>query len=137
VKWIQEDLEFFYSRTEKEIHKQVVDQMEEANITGQLQKIEYEIEAARVFLPLSQAQNTAKQLREWAKLLDGQEDQSGGGGGGGGGGGQSQEDQDFEFMLRVMKMIQTEQQLRARTRALEQSRRNAESLPSSPPTPKT
>ena len=34
------------------------------------------------------------------------------------------EDEDFEFMLRVMKMIQQEQDLRSRTRALEQMRRN-------------
>ncbi len=134
VRWIQEDLGFFFSRTQKEIHKQVLEQMQESSISEELRKIENEIEAARVFIPMSKALGAAKQLREWAKLLDGKEDE-GGSSGGGGGGGSNQEDEDFEFMLRVMKMIQTEQQLRARTRALEQSKRNAESNESQNPLP--
>jgi transposase len=33
------------------------------------------------------------------------------------------DDEDFEFMLKVMRMIQEEQDIRYRTRALEQLRR--------------
>ena len=62
-------------------------------------------------------------MREWAKLLEGSQKDGGGGGGGGGSGG-SMEDQDFEFMLKVMRMIQSEQDIRARTRAIEQLRRS-------------
>jgi len=54
------------------------------------------------------------------------------GGGGGAGGAPDAEDEDFEFMLRVMKMIQSEQDLRAQTRVLEQLRRSTGSLPTSP-----
>ena len=39
------------------------------------------------------------------------------------------EDEDFEFMLRVMKMIQDEQDLRAQTRSLEQKRRTQNPQP--------
>ena len=64
------------------------------------------------------------QLKAWADILDPPEDPSGGGGGGGGEGAPpSLDDNDFEFMLKVMKMIQTEQDIRARTRALEQLKR--------------
>jgi hypothetical protein len=56
--------------------------------------------------------------------LDGEKDQ-GDSDGSGGGGAQSPEDEDFEFMLRVMKLIQQEQDLRAQTRVLEQVRRAA------------
>ena len=67
-------------------------------------------------------------LKEWAKKLEGDKDDAGGGGGGGGGGG-NPEDEDFEFMLRVMKMIQQEQDLRATTRALEEIKRSTELQP--------
>ncbi|HEX7260311.1 MAG TPA: hypothetical protein VF258_00690, partial [Luteolibacter sp.] len=65
----------------------------------------------------------ADKLTEWAKKLEGEKEK--GSGGGGGGGGQSPEDEDFEFMLRVMKLVQQEQDLRSQTRALEQLRRSA------------
>jgi hypothetical protein len=54
------------------------------------------------------------------------------GGGGGADGAPDAEDEDFEFMLRVMKMIQSEQDLRAQTRVLEQLRRSTGSPPASP-----
>ncbi len=131
IRWIEEDLGFFYSRTQKEIHKKVLDAIRKSNITEELLKIENKIEQAHVFVPSGMARTWAKQLREWAKELDGNEDEGDSGGDGGdGGGSDNSEDKDFEFMLRLMKMIQTEQQLRARTRALEQSRRNAEGIPS-------
>ncbi|MFM2243379.1 MAG: hypothetical protein RLZ97_2235, partial [Verrucomicrobiota bacterium] len=59
-----------------------------------------------------------------AKMLEDAAGDQGGGGGGGGGG--SQEDEDFEFMLRVMRLVQQQQDLRARTRALETLRRSIE-----------
>jgi len=48
----------------------------------------------------------------------------GGGGGGGGGGSQSSiSDAEFEFMLKLIRMIQQEQDIRMRTRAAEQEHR--------------
>jgi hypothetical protein len=55
-----------------------------------------------------------------------------GGSGGGEGGAPDAENEDFEFMLRVMKMIQSEQDLRAQTRVLEQLRRSTGSTPNTP-----
>src|SRR5688500_9157264 len=74
---------------------------------------------------LTGAKEWAAKLAAWAKKLDG--DKQGPGGGGGSG---DSEDEDFEFMLRVMQMVQIEQDLRASTRALEQLRLSLE-----PPSP--
>ena len=75
-------------------------------------------------MALASAKKWAAQLKAWADILDPPQDPAGAGGGGGGEGQEpSLDDNDFEFMLKVMKMIQTEQDIRARTRALEQLRR--------------
>jgi hypothetical protein len=76
------------------------------------------------------AKKWGDQLTQWAAQLGGGMD--GGGGGGGADGAPDAEDEDFEFMLRVMKMIQSEQDLRAQTRVLEQLRRSTGSPPTSP-----
>ena len=76
----------------------------------------------------------ASTLRHWAKLIDDYKKSRRGGGGGGGGGGGSQSsisDAEFEFMLKLIRMIQQEQDIRMRTRAAEQEHRKK--LP--PPAP--
>lgn len=124
VHWIHEDLGHFYARTQKEVHKQIMEEMRESNIDSHLETIREKIVANRTFNALSAAKKWAAQLKAWADILDPPEDPSGGGGGGGGEGAPpSLDDNDFEFMLKVMKMIQTEQDIRARTRALEQLKR--------------
>ena len=124
VHWIHEDLGHFYARTEKEEHKQIMVEMRESNIDSHLEAVREKIVANRTFMALSSAKKWAAQLKAWADILDPPEDPSGGGGGGGGEGQEpSLDDNDFEFMLKVMAMIQTEQDIRARTRALEQLRR--------------
>ena len=123
VHWIHEDLGHFYARTEKEEHKQIMIEMRESNIDSHLEAIREKIVANRTFMALASAKKWAAQLKAWADILDPPQDPAGGGGGGGEGQAPSLDDNDFEFMLKVMKMIQTEQDIRARTRALEQLRR--------------
>ena len=124
VHWIHEDLGHFYARTEKEEHKQIMVEMRESNIDSHLEAVREKIVTNRTFMALSSAKKWADQLKAWADILDPPEDPSGAGGGGGGEGQEpSLDDNDFEFMLKVMAMIQTEQDIRARTRALEQLRR--------------
>ena len=125
VSWIKDDLGHFYSRTEKEIHKKLLDLMTESKIEEGLDKNRERLSINWTFRSIAFSKEWAKQLENWAKLLEGEQNQDGGGGGGGGGGsgGASPEDNDFEFMLKVMRMIQAEQDIRARTRAIEQLRR--------------
>ena len=120
VRWIQEDLAHYYARTQKPEHKELVETMRASNIGSSLEELAPRIAANLSYTSIDQSKHWAEQLRDWAKKLKGDQ---GGGGGGGGGGGMSQEEQDFEFMLKVMRMIQKEQDIRARTRALEDLRR--------------
>lgn len=123
VRWIQEDLGHFYARTQKEIHKELLDEMQASHIDTALDDNRELIARNETYKAIAICKQWAEQLREWAKKLEGP--QSGGGGGGGGeGGGEGPGDDDFEFMLKVMRMIQSEQDIRARTRALEQLRRS-------------
>jgi len=123
VRWIQEDLGHFYARTQKEIHKELLLEMQESHIDSALDDNRERIAENQTYKSVHYCRSWAEQLREWAKKLE-ESDGGGGGGGGGDGGGGSQEDQDFEFMLKVMQMIQKEQGIRSRTRSLEQLRRS-------------
>ena len=96
--------------------------MRSSQIDAALEDLSERISANISFTSITWSKEWAKKLREWAKQLE--DDKNSGGGGGGGGGGMSQEDQDFEFMLKVMRMIQKEQDIRARTRSLEDLRRS-------------
>lgn len=131
VRWIQEDLGHFHARTNKEAYRGILEAMSGSKIDLGLEDLRRLLEINQGFLVRESAEKWAAQLEAWAKLLEG--DPQGGGGGGGGGDSPLQQDEDFEFMLRVMKMIQQEQDLRARTRALETLRRSLESAPPAKP----
>ncbi|MES2476151.1 MAG: hypothetical protein V4640_10245 [Verrucomicrobiota bacterium] len=126
VRWIQEDLGSYFARTSTEVFRQILDEMRESQIDSRLEGIRSLLAANHSFTATEDAKKWADKLTEWAKKLEGDKD---GGGGGGGGGGESPEDEDFEFMLRVMKLVQQEQDIRAQTRALEQLRRSAAEKP--------
>ena len=138
IRWIQEDLGHYYARTNEDIFKHVVDLMRDSKISVNeekkildvtidigLQKIHDKLESNQSFTAIETSKKTADKLNEWAALLEGEMDDDSGAGSGGGGGAPNSEDEDFEFMLRVMKMIQQEQDLRSRTRVLEQLKRDA------------
>jgi len=122
VRWLQEDLGNYFARTKTDSFKQILDEMKASQIDSGLEEIRNILGSNHSFIATEHSKKWADQLTEWAKKLEG-EKENGGGGGGGGGSGQSPEDEDFEFMLRVMKLVQQEQDLRAQTRALEQLRR--------------
>jgi hypothetical protein len=122
VRWLQEDLGNYFNRTKTDSFKQILDEMKASRIDLGLEEIRSLLEANHSYIATENSKKWSEQLSEWAKKLEGEKEK--GGGGGGGGGGQSPEDEDFEFMLRVMKLVQQEQDLRAQTRALEQLRRN-------------
>ncbi len=125
VRWLQEDLGSYFARTKTDAFKEIFDEMRSSQIDIGLEKIKVMLAVNHSYVATENSKQWADMLTEWAKKLEGEKDKEGGGGGGDGGG-QSPEDEDFEFMLRVMKLIQQEQDLRAQTRALEQLRRSAE-----------
>jgi hypothetical protein len=127
IRWLQEDLGHYFARTEKAAFREILDEMRESKIDLGLEEIRNRLllnhsSSATGGMPhLSGAKEWAAKLAAWAKKLEGENQGAGEGGGSG-----NSEDEDFEFMLRVMKMIQKEQDLRASTRALEQLRRSLE-----------
>ena len=125
--WIQEDLSSYYSRTQRPEHKELYDIIRKSMVDTELNKLAMRITANLSFTSITQSKYWAQEIRKWVKHLEG--DKNSGGGGGGSGGGGSKEEQDFEFMLKVMRMIQQEQDIRARTRALEDLRRTLQASP--------
>ena len=133
VRWLQEDLGHYYARTKTESFKAILDEIRESRIDIGLEDVRAGLAANHSYKAAEQAKRWADQLAAWAKQLEGEKDPKGGGGGDGGG--PDSEEEDFEFMLRVMKMIQQQQDIRSRTRALEQLRRNFEQGKATPDTP--
>lgn len=121
VRWIQEDLAHFFARTRQEDFQEIYEAMRDSQIDVGLGDVRAALAENRSFEAAEESKKWADQLNEWAARL---EKANGGGGGGGGGGSPNSEDEDFEFMLRVMRMVQQELDLRSRTRALEQLRRS-------------
>ncbi len=127
VRWIQEDLGHYYARTGGDLFEEVRGEMREANIDSGLEAVRERLRKNYSFTATEESKMWASRLAEWAKQLG--EEAGKEPSGGGGGGAQDPEDEDFEFMLRVMKMIQTQQDLRGRTRALEQLKRDFNGRP--------
>jgi len=123
IRWIQEDLGHFHARTQKDIHKELLESMKESNIDVKLETLRQKIAKNHSYSSATISSKLAEKLREWAKMLEGDNGGDGGQNGDGQSGG-SQEEKDFEFMLKVMRMVQAEQDIRARTRSLEQMLRS-------------
>ncbi|YCM44448.1 hypothetical protein V2O64_00250 [Verrucomicrobiaceae bacterium 227] len=122
VRWIQEDLGRFYARTKKPEHQEVHEAMTKSLIDVKLEELSRLIADNQSFISIRFSKKWSSTLKQWAEILEGPKSDENGGGDGGGGG--SQEEKDFEFMLKVMRMVQAEQDIRARTRSLEQMLRS-------------
>ena len=123
VRWIQEDLASYFARTSDASFREIYDAMRESGINVGLEDVRSKLLENHAYIAAEDSRKWADALAEWAAMLEGAiADQAAGGGGDGGG--PSPEDEDFEFMLRVMQMIQKQQDVRGRTRALEQYKRS-------------
>jgi hypothetical protein len=126
VRWIQEDLAHYFERTQTVDFKKIMDEMKQSNIDFGLDKIREFLATNHSYKATEESKKWADKLTEWAQKLAGDQNKKEGSGGGGDCGA-SPEDEDFEFMLRVMKLLQSEQDLRAQTRTLEQLQRSVNS----------
>jgi hypothetical protein len=133
VRWLQEDLANYFARTKTDSFKQILDEMKTSQIDTGLETVRNLLAMNHSYTATEYSKNWANKLAEWAQKLSGEKD--GQSGGGGGGSGPSPEDEDFEFMLRVMKLVQQEQDIRAQTRALEQIRRRSDTKATPPNEP--
>lgn len=126
VRWIQEDLAHFIARTKAEGFEEVRKEMNDSGIDTGLEEIRAKLGENKSFEAAEAAERWAGKLAAWAGKIGEAGKNSGGAGGGGS---PDAEDEDFEFMLRVMKMVQKELDLRARTRSLEQMLRDSRRSP--------
>ncbi|MFD2258114.1 hypothetical protein ACFSSA_15645 [Luteolibacter algae] len=124
IRWIQEDLGHYHARTGDKVFKGILDQMQETKIDLGLEDIRVKLQKNHSYTATEKAKYWAEKLSGWAAILADEMNKNNGSGGGGGSAADP-EDEDFEFMLRVMKMIQKQQDVRARTRVLEQLKRDA------------
>lgn len=126
IGWILEDLNYYKSRTEERIYTDLFNQMTAFSLREKLDLVHGNILNSITAQSLDESRLYAATLRHWAQLIDDFKKSRGGGGEGGGGGGEqdSISDADFEFMLKIIRMIQQEQDIRMRTRAAEQEHRN-------------
>jgi len=124
IRWLQEDLAHYFARTQQEPFREILTAMRDEKIDVGLDELSKQILSNHSFQATDHSKRWAGKLNEWAARLG--EKLGAAQQGGGEGGAPSAEDEDFEFMLRVMKMVQQEQDLRSRTRALEQLRRSHE-----------
>ncbi len=129
VRWIQEDLASYFARTSTETFRDILNEMRESHIDVGLDNVRNLLTANHSFKATESSKKWADMLDAWAKKLEGEKDENGNGNGDGDGSSPNPEDEDFEFMLRVMKMVQQEQDLRSQTRVLEQQRRSNEKQP--------
>lgn len=125
IGWILEDLSYYKSRTGERIYSDLYNQMNTFSLREKLDLVHGNILNSVTARSIDESRLYASTLRHWAKLIDDYKKSRGGGGGGGGGADHgSISDAEFEFMLKIIRMIQQEQDIRMRTRAAEQERRN-------------
>lgn len=130
ISWILEDLNYYKSRTDQRIYGDLYNQMNEFAIREKLDLVEGNILNAITAKSIDESRFYAKTLHHWAQLIDEHKQQQGGGGGDGAGEQEALSDAEFEFMLKIIRMIQQEQDIRMHTRAAEKEHRNQASAKS-------
>lgn len=124
IDWILEDLSYYKSRTGERIYSDLYNQMNAFSLREKLDLVHGNILNAITARSIDESRLYASTLLHWAKLIDDYKKSRNDGGGGDGGGDQgSISDAKFEFMLKIIRMIQQEQDIRMRTRAAEQEHR--------------
>ena len=129
IGWILEDLSYYKSRTGERIYSDLYNQMSAFSLREKLDLVHGNILNAITARSIDESRLYASTLRHWAKLIDDYKKSRGGGGGSGGGDQASISDAEFEFMLKIIRMIQQEQDIRMRTRAAEQEHRKTLTAP--------
>ncbi|MEM6911615.1 MAG: hypothetical protein AAF555_08515 [Verrucomicrobiota bacterium] len=123
VRYIQEDLGHFFRRTSQEKYETLQQAMDDSEIVDGLDDVRRLLLRNNSFLSLASSREWAALLREWADTLDPNSGQNAGGGGGAGGGGMSEDmEEQFELMLRLMRLVRQQEDLRGRTRAIEENK---------------
>ncbi len=121
--WIRDDLIHFQERAPKEVYEKLINIMTTSQAELELEYVYQKLNSNLTYVSISEAKKWSGIIAQWAKLLEDEKKKEQSQSNGEGQQGESPEDEDFEFMLKVMQMVQKQQDIRARTRALEKLRR--------------
>lgn len=123
LRWIEDDLRNYAKRVGKEEYGELAEEIVSSHVYGDMGNVETSLQDNLGNISSLTALKCAKTIDSWVNKIGESADAGGSGSGGGNGGGGSQQERDTEFMLRMMEIIRTQQDLRGRTRALEQEKR--------------
>ena len=113
VELIQNDLVTYVQRVPNEKYDKVREEMEQKKVVPALGDLSGLVKDNLALKSAGQANAWSQQMDEWAKML---QDKAGGGGGGGGG---QQDPEMMELAIAMMRLAQSEDNLREQTQALE------------------
>lgn len=124
IRWIADDLSGFFNRSKVEIHGKVSAEMQDLLIDQSLDNLISEIDSNHGGITVEESARLSTLFLNWAQMIEGTKDKKANsaskGGGDSGEDDDSMSDSDFDFMLKVMRMIQTQQDIRTRTRILDE-----------------
>jgi hypothetical protein len=122
MRWLVEDLGNYKSRNSNPIYSDLYQQMSDADPAKKMEKIQELVSQALPGMAMEHAHRLSLLLDNWSKLLEEEKKKAPEGGGGEGGDASPEEipQSVFELMLKLMRMIQQQQDIRMRTRAEEQ-----------------
>jgi hypothetical protein len=127
TKKIQDEIQRFFQRTSSDKHESVHKKMEEAKPAEQLLQVADLIKENVGAQAMNQSKDLSEKFFAWAKELTG--DDNSGGGGGGGGGGQQMSEEDLAKLLELLRIRETEENLRDQSHLLEVFKKGRETYP--------
>lgn len=126
IRWIADDLSGFFTRSKIEVHGKVATEMQNLLIEQSLENLINEIDNNHGGITVEESARLEKIFLQWATMIEGTKNKKGDSEDKSGGSSEEDEesmsDSDFDFMLKVMRMIQTQQDIRTRTRVLDEER---------------
>jgi hypothetical protein len=125
---LREEIQRFAQRTGSERHEEVDQEMNEAKASEKVAQIGELIRENVSSMAMAQSTEIAEKFFSWAKKLEG-EPAAQSGGGGGGGGGQQMSEEDLEKMLALLRIRETQENLREHVRLVDRFRKGTESYP--------
>ncbi|MEM7385638.1 MAG: hypothetical protein AAF514_11900 [Verrucomicrobiota bacterium] len=118
VGFIKDDLKHYFNRTRKEKYDRLHQEMVESRVVESLQHLQERVARNQAFVSINEARRWSAQLETWADQLNPKQENTSQGEGG-------EDDQggaNREFMLRILRLVQDEMDIRNTTRVLEQGK---------------
>lgn len=121
LKFLQDDLEDYFKRTQKEPFSLLSQEMEESGYQQELRKIARSIDKNHTYIAKANARKWSSLIETWIQSLSektttAKPSSGSGSGSGSGGGGSPESSGDLDFMLRVIELVKKQQAIREKTR---------------------